>query len=332
MYEFAKLNDSERRVVFENTASKLNMNQAIIEKDFWVCLILDYLFNKSEYKNNLAFKGGTCLSKVYNLIDRFSEDIDLILDWRLLGYNKSEPWKYRSNTKQDEFNKDAINRQNKFLKDEFLPKFADDIKNILNKDINIYIADDALGVINFDYPKTIHNNSILQVIKLEIGALAAWTPTKKVSINSYIDKCYPDLFKYKNINILATTEIRTFWEKATILHQEANRPIESKMPLRYSRHYYDLYCMNKKGITDKALLNTDLLIDVSEFKNKFYPRKWADYKNAKVGTLKLMPSIHNIDLLKKDYANMKEMIYGEYPNFDKLLEIIKNIEIKINNK
>lgn len=100
MYNFAKLNDDERKIIFENSASKLGMNSAIVEKDFWVCYVLDYLFHKCKYKNSFAFKGGTCLSKVFNIIERFSEDIDLILDWEVLGYKRNEPWEVRSNEKQ----------------------------------------------------------------------------------------------------------------------------------------------------------------------------------------------------------------------------------------
>ena len=84
MYEIARLPGEEREILFQNTAAKMGMNAAIIEKDFWVCLTLDYLFHECQWKKSFAFKGGTSLSKVYHLIDRFSEDIDLILDWRLV--------------------------------------------------------------------------------------------------------------------------------------------------------------------------------------------------------------------------------------------------------
>lgn len=89
----------------------MGMNAAIVEKDFWVCLTLDYLFHACKWKNAFAFKGGTSLSKVYNLIERFSEDIDLILDWRVLGYEKDEPWEIRSNTKQQKFLDESKNRR-----------------------------------------------------------------------------------------------------------------------------------------------------------------------------------------------------------------------------
>jgi len=101
MYEVARATINERRALFRNTSQKMNVHEAIIEKDFWVCITLDYLFQRCLYKNRFAFKGGTCLSKAYNLIQRFSEDIDLILDWRVLGYRMTEPWDVRSKTKQE---------------------------------------------------------------------------------------------------------------------------------------------------------------------------------------------------------------------------------------
>ena len=95
MRAIAKINESDRRDLFINTATKKGLTEAIIEKDYWVCFMLDYLFHRSKWKNNIAFKGGTSLSKSYNLIKRFSEDIDLILDWRVIGYTKDEPWQSR---------------------------------------------------------------------------------------------------------------------------------------------------------------------------------------------------------------------------------------------
>ena len=98
MRKIAKLNVKDRNALFTNTAAKMGINTAIVEKDFWVCYMLDYLFHRCMWRNHIVFKGGTSLSKAYHLIERFSEDIDLILDWRLLGYGKQEPWEERSNT------------------------------------------------------------------------------------------------------------------------------------------------------------------------------------------------------------------------------------------
>lgn len=103
MREFATLPHEDRSDVFMVVAQEKGMHPAIVEKDFWVCWALDYLFGKSAFKDSFAFKGGTSLSKGFDLIERFSEDIDLIFDWRLLRYEIEEPWEKRSNTKQDAF-------------------------------------------------------------------------------------------------------------------------------------------------------------------------------------------------------------------------------------
>ena len=107
MKTVARLSAEDRSDLFRNTANRMQMSDAIVEKDFWVCFTLDYLFHRSPWKDSITFKGGTSLSKAYHLINRFSEDIDLILDWRILGYSLNEPWEERSNTKQDTFNKEA---------------------------------------------------------------------------------------------------------------------------------------------------------------------------------------------------------------------------------
>ena len=91
MKNVAILSNDERQELFRNTADKMGLHDAIIEKDFWVCYTLDYLFHRSKWKKCIAFKGGTSLSKAFHLIHRFSEDIDLILDWQVIGYRKEEP-------------------------------------------------------------------------------------------------------------------------------------------------------------------------------------------------------------------------------------------------
>ena len=133
--------------------------------------------------------------------------------------------------------------------------------------------------------------STLQVIRLEIGALAAWTPAELVDIVPYAAEQYPQLFKQKEVPVLTVAPERTFWEKATILHHEANRPEHLSMPQRYSRHYYDLYCMAKSPVKEKAFARLDLLQKVVDFKMKFYPRAWARYPEGCSGHLKAASSV-----------------------------------------
>ena len=101
MKNVAALSRTEREELFLVTAQETSIPEAMIEKDFWVCWTLDYLFHDSRWKEHLAFKGGTSLSKCYDLIHRFSEDIDLILDWRLVGCERDEPWAERSKNQQE---------------------------------------------------------------------------------------------------------------------------------------------------------------------------------------------------------------------------------------
>jgi len=236
MRKVAKLSIKEREIIFRNTAQKCGMNEAIVEKDFWVCWTMDYLFQYSKWKNHFAFKGGTSLSKGYKLIERFSEDIDLILDWRLLDYKIDEPWNDRSKTKQDIFNKETDNKTTIFLRDDFLPSLNNDFSNILKEQFNLYIDHVEPQTVNFAYPQIFEDSSILKIIRMEIGALAAWTPTQNLMITPYAAEKYPNIFNEISTNILTVSAERTFWEKVTILHKEAFRT-NGNFPERYSRHY-----------------------------------------------------------------------------------------------
>ena len=226
MYSIARLPEDERRILFRNTAQKMGMNEAIIEKDFWVCLTLDYLFHRCEWKDVFTFKGGTSLSKCYGLITRFSEDIDLILDWRAIGYSLNEPWEDRSNTKQDAFNKEANARAEVFLRDTLLPIFKRDLSEIIGQEATIYIEESDPQTINFEY--------------------------------------------------------------------------------------------------------LELLKKVVNFKMKFFPRKWAKYEEAIPGTIKLVPPAFRFDSLRTDYEDMAEMMFGQYPSFDDLMDYIQTLENEIN--
>lgn len=329
MFDLVNLDKNSLNDVITNTAIRKNLSPAIIEKDLLVCAILNYLFTECPWKDNLAFKGGTSLSKAFNLIERFSEDIDLILDWRIVGYETKEPLAERSNTKQDALNKEFDVKTEEFLKSTFIPKLKEDLKSLINRSLDISYENETIII---GYGNDYADESILHVIRLEIGAKAAWTPTEAVTIRPYIAEVYPEQFGNASVSVRTTTPERTFWEKATILHHEANRPDDLPVPPRFSRHYYDVYRMAKLGIFDRALEQSDLLEQVADFKAKFYPRKWAQYDLARIGTLKLVPSEIHKEALKRDYAKMASMIYGERPDFDELMAEIAKIESKINSK
>ncbi len=330
MRKIALIESKEREALFRNTAAKMGMSEAIIEKDFWVCYMLDYLFHRCAWKDNLAFKGGTSLSKAYGLIKRFSEDIDLILDWRVLGYGKDEPWEQRSNTKQDAFNKEANERAEVFLRDTFLPEIINDLSEELKVQVKCEIDQYDNQTVKFIYPNSFSDTAILQEIRLEIGALAAWTPAAEQTITPYAVEYYPKVFDQPSTQILTVLPERTFWEKVTILHREAYRKEDQAFPSRYSRHYYDLYCMSEFPVKDRALADTDLLARVVAFKDKFYRCPWAHYELARCGSMRLLPPEYNVQNLRNDYEHMQNMIFGEKPDFDVILEGLAKLETEIN--
>ena len=288
------------------------------------------MFKDSPWRKHLAFKGGTSLSKSFGLIERFSEDIDLILDWRVIGFKKDEPWQERSNTKQDTFNKEANAKTKKFLKEKFLPAITTDLEKELGYAVNCYIEKNDPQTVVFAYNRSFEDMSILPVIRLEIGALAAWTPAKEKAITPYAAEQYPHLFEQPSTDILTVLPERTFWEKVTILHSEANRPVNKTLLQRYSRHYYDVYCMYNSRVKNRAFSNLNLLEKVVGFKDKFYHCAWAKYEDAKVGTMKLMPPQHNLKALEDDYKHMQNMIFGNKPSFDEIMTTIQKLEKEIN--
>lgn len=325
----AQLSNAEREELFLVTAREKGLPEAMIEKDFWVCWTLEYLFHASPWKEHLAFKGGTSLSKCFGLIQRFSEDIDIILDWRLVGCGKDEPWAERSKNQQDKYNKAVNARTEVFLAEELAPKLDSDFQNLLQQSFQITIDPLDTQTVCFSYPRLFSEGAILPSIRLEIGALAAWTPTQDAVITSFAAEQYPQIFRNASTTLRTVSPERTFWEKVTILHKEAFRT-NGKIPPRYSRHYYDLWCMAQSPVKDAAYRDLELLRQVVAFKDRFYPAGNAHYELAKRGTMRLMPPEECLPALRADYEHMKSMIFGEKPEFEDVLAIIQILEDEIN--
>ena len=329
MKKVARLAREDREALILNTANKLKMPPAIIEKDFWVCYMLDYLFHRCPWRERLVFKGGTSLSKAYHIIERFSEDIDLILDWRLLGYGLHEPWERRTWTQQDKFVKEALTRTVRFLSDDLVPTLKADIGKEIYDVFDIFLESEDDFTVNFAYPQLFMDVSILQVIKLEIGSMASWSPYENTTIRSFVADQYPHIFDAPSTMVRTAIAGRTFWEKATILHREANRD-RGSFPPRYSRHYYDLHQMSNSPIKIMALHNISLLQDVVAFKEKFYRCPWAKYQEAMPGTMKLVSQSRYFSALEDDYAKMRGMIYGIIPDFSVIISGLRELEDEIN--
>lgn len=326
MLRIANASESERRIIFLNTAQKMNMHPAIVEKDFWVCFMLDHLFNKSEFADALVFKGGTSLSKAYRVIERFSEDIDLVLDWRVLDYDDKEPYLERSKTQQDKFNKSMNTQAVTYYKDKLVPTLLEELRVCLKNNFEISVDKDNEMVVNFFYPNIFAEGYIRPEIRLEIGPIAQWTPASKKEIKSFVVECYPESVESDCAKILTVEAYRTFWEKTTILHKIANMPREKPLPPRYARHYYDIYCLANTPIKDEAFANKDLLKRDVVFKEKFYYSKNASYETATLRDIRLIPDEYRLHEIRTDYEKMKNMFYGDIPNFEDVIVLISELE------
>lgn len=325
MDKIAVLPQEKRSELFSETATLMNTTNAIVEKDFWVVWTLYKVFEDEKLSKILKFKGGTSLSKVFNLIGRFSEDIDLILDWRVV--TGEDPYEPRSKNKQSRWN-DKINEDAKnYIEDTLLPI----ISTILTPYCDCSIDLDNSFTINIKYPSAFADGYLRPEILLEIGPLASWLPSKSFEISSFAAQKFPDIFTKSKCKVEAIVAQRTFWEKATILHHEAHRPKNSPMPPRYSRHYYDLAMMAKSTAKEEAFKDIELLEKVVEFKQRFYPRAWAKYEESKAPTFKLLPPQARYAELRKDYQAMKNMIFDKYLEFDEILEVLGELEREINN-
>lgn len=329
MKKLIGLPNEELELIIQNTADKMNIAAAIVEKDLWVCVILKYLFSDFKYKDYIVFKGGTSLSKVFKLIERFSEDIDLALDWQVLGHGEREPYEDRSKSGQLKYNLKLNDETAIFLKNQVLPTMQEDFEKILkNRNFNFYIDEHDPQTICFDYPKNYTELSILQVIRLEIGSLAEPIPASKHVIKTYIGEAYPSIFDDKS-EVKAVDSIRTFYEKITILHREANR-INGNYPTRYSRHFYDVYKMLLTDLRDESFNQLELLKAVIEFKKKFYACNWARYDEIFEGNLKLIPPKEGIEVFSRDFTSMQNMLFGTKISFDKIIDEINQYEKEFN--
>lgn len=332
MDKLARRTAQDRRDIFSEAAAQLGIRPTIIEKDFWVCVVLKLLFVKSGFARSLVFKGGTSLSKAHGLIQRFSEDIDLVLDWKLIGFGEGvrDPMQdFDSKSKQDQFNKE-INRQ-----------AADFIANTLCPKLDALLRSEGIGlsavvdptdrqVIDIQYPAAFSEACIRPEVRLEIGPLASWVPSATYTIRPYTYDALPQVFEDPTCEVVAIAAERTFWEKATILHQEAHR--RTQIPQRYSRRYYDLYKLAVSPIRASALAQPNLLQDVVTFKQRFYPSAWARYDLAVPGTFKLLPSTRpQITDLERDYQKMQVMLFGDVPDFGSILDELGKLESDINS-
>ena len=330
--EFLKLTSDERRLYIEQAAIRRNLSPVIMEKDFFVCLLLYILF-KSEFADSLVFKGGTSLSKVFGAINRFSEDIDLSLSPNFLKLpetiaNRSQAEKWRK--KAEAICEIAVQTQ-------IMPMLEASELGVLGKNEQAkfeFLKDSQTEspVILFHYPSSLPTGFayIKRSVKLEFGSLTDQQPIGRYSIRPWIAEVFPTAFPDWQCEIIALEIERTFWEKATILHAEYHRPLDKPMRNRFARHYADTAALANHPEVIKAIDRHDLRDRVVAWKQQFFRDSSANYAQAKPGTFRLVPRTERLPELRRDYQLMRDMYLSEPMSFDDILSILSDLEYRIN--
>ena len=337
---FAKLDPKERKIFFEGTAASLNLQGPIIEKDFWVCWTLKELFALPTIGGHLIFKGGTSLSKIYKVIQRFSEDIDISIDRSFLGFGGANEPEAGGSGKENARRIEALKAacQQKIVGELFPALNAALESKLRGKDkwlLRVDENDTDKQTLLFEYPTCFPIDSfsyIRRAVKIELGARSDHWPYETKSITPYVAEQFPKGFIEPSSVLKVLSAERTFWEKATILHTEFHRPVDKIIPERYSRHYSDFYELILKGVAQSATSKLDLLARVAEHKRLFFKSSWAKYDEAVKGTLRIAPPDFRIKALSEDYAKMQQMFFGKTLNFSEIIDGLQRWEFEFNQK
>jgi hypothetical protein len=336
---FARLPAEERALFFRELVLARGVAPVIAEKDFWICWLLGCLFAVPDLRPDLVFKGGTSLSKVFGVIDRFSEDIDLSVSPGSLGWNENDldeaPSASMRTKRMKKLEADCI----RTVEQRFLPAIEAVIRARLGapaSDAWLRFEIDAVSkspVLLFRYPTSteVGTGYIQPIVKIELGSLTDQRPTGTHSVRPMVADVAPDEFDDFTAEVVALEVERTFWEKATILHAEHHRPAELPMRDRFARHYGDFAALWRHPHGQRARTDLALLARVVTHKGRFFRSRWSSYDTARPGTLRLTPPKDRESELRKDLDKMRPMFIGDAPDFGELLATLREAEDAINS-
>ena len=289
MNNWLSLKTEQQIELFIQAGAETGLPPFTIEKDAWVTLVLRMLF-ASELSEHIVFKGGTSLSKVYNLIKRFSEDVDLAIDRSFLGF-------------EGILSKGEIRKLRRASHDFSLKKMPE----ILLAQLEAYGIDSALFEI--DVPNTkvsdqdpeivyVNYNSVLEEegylpnrVQIELGARSLNEPSSASSIGSIIDETFGDTeFVEEPFDVKAIVPEKTLLEKMILLHEEFQKPAEKIKSHRMSRHLYDIYSIHSTEYGESALKDEKLFRAICTHRAVFTPVKGVDYYELKLSDLNFLPT------------------------------------------
>lgn len=325
------LKEKQKVQILEQLGAERGLPAFVIEKDWWVCILLKAVF-QSKYADSIIFKGGTSLSKAYHLIERFSEDIDLIIDRKLLGFTELK-------------SASAIKRLRKasggFIINEFREELIIQLREIGIQDDQYEITyndhvDDTSdpNTLEIHYKSIVpHKNSYIeQRVLLEMGARSLTEPAEQKPIISFIDQHYEDLpFTKPSFNVQVVLPTRTFIEKTLLLHEEFSKPLDKIRTDRLTRHLYDLEKMMDTEYGDSAIADDALFQTIVAHRKHVTPLRNFDYSNHEKGKLRIIPPNEVIKAWELDYKVMQEnMIVGAHLNWNELMERITEVQNRFN--
>jgi len=330
MNDFFKLTEEQRKLVIEQTSAKVNdLYPQIIEKDLWVTTILQLIFSLP-FADKLVFKGGTSLSKVWNVIERFSEDIDLAIDRKLFDLEGDLTVKQIKKLRK---------QSSLFVKETFCSELQKTVEKYnLQNLCSIEPQPDGEGDKTYPEPRKIfiryHSlfdtlSYVRAEIVLEISARSLIEPSAKNGVKSVISENLPIETTLVNSQIITAVPEKTFIEKAFLLH-EIFTSNGRMLANRKSRHLYDLEKMMDKEFAIKAISDNDLWNTIRHHREKFTHINGIDYSRDIRSTICLIPPVQVIDDWQQDYESMQTtMIYGNSLTFDELINRIKQLEERI---
>jgi predicted nucleotidyltransferase component of viral defense system len=339
MDAFVRMPARDRRLACLLAEEAKSLQAASVEKDFWVCWTLRELFTLANIGEHLTFKGGTSLSKGWGLIDRFSEDIDIIVDKKVLGFDGNASPDHAPSKKQRERRLEALRDACRvWVQDELRPALDHAITARLgvSEDWSLTVDPDVSDgqCLLFRYPGAFSANElgyVRPVVKIELGARSDDWPSASRVLTPYVADVLPLLRSDAAFEVTALAPERTFWEKAMILHEETFRPPERARKERMARHYYDVWCLITRGVADRAAADHALFERVVEHRAVFFRISWVDYSTLRPGALRLVPLADGRAAWQRDYDVMAEtMFYGARPSFEEILMVVGDFERRFN--
>jgi hypothetical protein len=339
--DFFKRSPSDRALIIRETAARRGLLPVMVEKDFWVSWTLAVLFAHPEFGGQLVFKGGTSLSKVFGVIGRYSEDIDLSVSPAFLGITEESVEESASRHQRSERMKELEAACIERVRVRFLPELERIARESLGKRHDgmkwmEFQVDDATHspVVLFHYPSNEPSGFkyLGRSVKMEFGSLTDQRPVGMHAVLPWLAEEFPKQLGDFRCDLVALEPERTFWEKATILHAEHYRDAVKPTRDRFSRHYSDMAALALHTIASRALARDDLRQRVVDWKNRFFAASWARYDLAKPGSFRLVPPEFRLPELERDYQAMRDMFISLPPSFESVIKTVSNLEQQINER